>query len=371
MKRRGQIYSVLQRRLDTNYSNRRRFSKADVVGDRSIKEVFHATDEFFDSIRIMAEDYKAFRKRFVKNAGERVIKDLLILKKTVTQNKAFLQYLIDNLPKPVGRNTITRTSILYQAAKFDEAEEMAKVLGIEIDDFFTRYHTKGKRKVTIQASKEELSVLKKVKKAPMVFYEGEKRVYFQNYDEFGEVAFSKDYELAGLKWKSRYIFHSTLIKDPQGLEITYDDESPRIGQIFSTIHGLAQITKVFKRPMSDRKNKLLSEKEKAEKKAKKTRATAEKKRIRIRDYQRQKAAEKKAKEKEATRLRLEAAREKKKTALQKKKDAKLAKIAAEKVVVDQTLLGIKNPETDEFMALKDIVKLRPKRARFGVGRIGK
>jgi hypothetical protein len=371
MKRRGQIYSVLQRRIDAAQKGQRRPTKKDIVGDRSIKEVFHATDEFFDSIRIMAEDYKAFRKRFVKNAGERVIKDLLVLKKTVTQNKAFLQYLIDNLPKPVGRNTITRTSILYQAAKFDEAEEMASILGIEIDDFFTRYHTQGKRKVTIQASKEELSVLKKVKKAPMVFHEGERRVYFQNYDEFGEVAFSKDYELAALKWKSKYIFHSILIKDPQGIEITYDDESPRVGQTFSTIHGLAQIIKVFKRPMSDRKNKLLSEKEKAEKKAKKARATAEKKRIRIRDYQRQKAAEKKAKEKEAIRLRLEAAREKKKTALQKKKDAKLAKIASEKIVADKTLLGIKDPDTDEFMSFKDIVKRRPQRTKFGVWHLEK
>jgi len=126
MKRRGQIYSVLQRRLDTNHKGRRRASKADIVGDRSIKEVFHATDEFFDSIRIMAEDYKVFRKRFVKSAGERVIKDLLILKKTVTQNRAFLQWLIDNLPKPVGKTTITKTSILYQAAKFDELDATEK-----------------------------------------------------------------------------------------------------------------------------------------------------------------------------------------------------------------------------------------------------
>jgi hypothetical protein len=371
MKRRGQIYSVLQRRIDAAKKGQRRPTKEDIVGDRSIKEVFHATDEFFDSIRIMAEDYKAFRKRFVKNAGERVIKDLLILKKTVTQNKAFLQYLIDNLPKPVGRNTITRTSILYQAAKFDEAEGMAKVLGIEIDDFFTRYHTKGKRKVTIQASKEELSVLKKVKKAPMVFHEGEKRVYYQNEDEFGEVSFSKDYEQPGIRWRSKYIFHSTLIKDPQGLEINYNNDSPRVGQIFATIHGFAQINSIKKRVITDRKQKIQTERGKAEIKAKKERARIAKIKAKETKYRRERAAEKKAKEKEATRLRLEAAREKKKTALQKKKDAKLAKIAAEKVVVDQTLLGIKNPETDEFMALKDIVKLRPKRARFGVGRIGK
>jgi len=195
MKRRGQIYSVLQRRIDASQKGRRRPTKEDIVADRSIKEVFHATDEFFDSIRVMAEDYKVFRKRFVKAAGERVIKDLLILKKTVTQNRAFLQWLIDNLPKPVGKTTITKTSILYQAAKFDEAEEMAKVLGIEINDFFTRYHTKGKRKVTIKASEEELAILKKVKKAPIKFHDGEKRVYYQNEDEFGEVSFSKDYKL--------------------------------------------------------------------------------------------------------------------------------------------------------------------------------
>jgi len=371
MKRRGQIYSVLQRRLDTSHKGRRRASKADIVGDRSIKEVYHATDEFFDSIRIMLEDYKMFRKRGVKNAGERVVKDLLIIKKTVTQNKAFLKWLIDHLPKPVGRNTITRTSILYQAAKFDEAEEMAKVLGIELDDYFTRYHTQGKRKVTIQATKEELSVLKKVKKTPIVFHEGEKRVYYQNEDEFGEVSFSKDYEQPGMRWKSKYIFHSTLIKDPQGIEITYDNESPRVGQIFSTIHGLAQINRIGKRVITDRKQKIQTERGKAEIKAKKARVKAAKIKANEAKYRKERAARDKAKEKEAIRLRKEAEREKKKTKLQKQKDAKLAKIASEKVVADKTLLGIKDPDTDEFMSFKEIVKRRPKRTKFGVWHLEK